>query len=152
MPVRTLDAMMPETILRMVAATLVAPAAAPMSVFIAVAFRMGEPSMGLLAPLTFVTIGGIYGYAFAFLPVLLLGTALTALSLRFPALRPRRIWLATGAFFGILTALVLFASDWELLVYGAIAGSACALAYRLIVGPALGRRPARNPETGMEPR
>lgn len=141
MPDRTSQAMTIETAARMAAATLVAPAAGPVAVFIAMAVYLGEPLTGLLAPVMFVTIGGIYGYAFSFPPVLVLGTALTALSFRFPALRPKRIWFATGLLFGILTAVSLSAA--ELAFFGAIAGSACALAYRLIVGPAFARRPVR---------
>lgn len=133
----------------MTAATLIAPVAAPISLILAVALREGSADMILLAPLSLITIPGMYGYAAGFIPVLVLGTVLTLLSLGFPVLRPKRIWFATGAFFGILMGLAFVANGWDMLAYGAIAGSACALACRLIVGPAL-RRPATNAEIGME--
>lgn len=121
----------------MTAATLIAPAAAPIFVLLASALREGSADMLLYAPMILVTVPGQYGFALAFFPVLLLGTALTAASLHFPALRPKRVWLATGAFFGVLIGLALVPGVWDMALYGAIAGGACALTYRLIVGPML---------------
>ena len=125
-----------ETSLRMFAATLIAPLTAPLSVILAIAVQEGSPSTALFAPLMLVMLPGIYGFALAFIPVLLLGAGLTVAALHFPALRPKRIWLATGASFGTLIGLVFVANGWDMLVYGAIAGSASALTYRLIVGAA----------------
>lgn len=133
----------------MFAATLIAPLAALVSVILAIAVWEGSPDMILFAPFILVTIPGIYGFVLAFVAVLVLGTALTAASLRFPVLRLKRIWLATGVFFGILIGLAFVANGLDMLVYGAIAGSACALAYRLIVGPALRDRPSRRDETEL---
>lgn len=136
----------------MSAATLIAPLAAPVSVILAIALRDGSPDMILFAPFILVTIPGMYGFVMAFFAVLLLGTALTAASLFFPAFRPKRIWLAAGAFFGTVIGLAFVAGGSDMLLYGAIAGSACALAYRLIVGPALRDRPSRRDETGLRTR
>ena len=133
----------------MVAATLIAPLAAPVSVIFAIALRDGSADMILFAPLVLVTIPGMYGVVMAFFAVLLLGTVLTLLSLGFPVLRPKRIWLATGALFGILIGLAFVANGWDMLLYGAIAGSACALTYRLIVGHELRDRSAGSDETGL---
>ena len=121
----------------MFAATLIAPLAALVSVILAIALRDGSPDMIFFAPFILVTIPGMYGFVLAFVAVLVLGTALTAASLRFPVLRLKRIWLSTGAFFGILIGLAFVANGWDMLLYGAIAGSAGALTYRLILGPAL---------------
>ncbi|HEY5722157.1 MAG TPA: hypothetical protein VIT45_07530 [Allosphingosinicella sp.] len=136
----------------MAAATLVAPAAAPISVIIASVMREGSADMLLFAPMILVMRPGLYGFALAFCPVLLLGTALTAASLRFPALRPKRVWLATGAFFGILIGLALFPGGWDMVLYSGIAGAACALAYRLIVGPMVRNLTESRARPGMEPR
>ena len=136
--------MMLDASLRMFAATLIAPLAAPISIVFALGLLEGSAEMALLAPLTLVTIPGIYGYALAFIPVLLLGTGLTVASLHFPVLRPAWIWLATGAFFGTLMGMAIAPGGRDMLAYGAVAGSACALVYRVIVGPAL-RRPAATP-------
>ena len=123
----------------MAVATVVAPAAAPVSVIFAFALREGSPSTAIFAPLTLVTIPGMYGYVAGFLPVLLLGTALTIATLRYPDLRPKRIWIGTGASSGFLIGLAFRDFGWDSLALGVIAGSACALTYRLIVGPALPR-------------
>jgi hypothetical protein len=136
----------------MFAATLIAPLAAPISLVFIEALRDGSADMILFAPLSLFTIPGMYGYVLAFAAVLLLGTALTALSLPFPVLRRKLVWLAAGAFFGALMGLAFIANGWGMPIYGAIAGSACALTYRLIVGPALRVRPKTKAEAGMATR
>src|SRR5687767_6431348 len=97
----------------MLAATLIAPLAAPVSVILVIALREGSADMLLFAPFILVTIPGQYGLVLAFAAVLLFGTALTAACLRFPVLRPKRIWLAAGAFFGILIGLAFVANAWN---------------------------------------
>ena len=125
----------------MFAATLIAPAAAPISVIVAMAIRDGSADLLLFAPLALVTLPGLYGYFIGFLATLLLGTAMTLLSLRFPVARSLRIWLAVGAVSGALVGLVFRAHGWEVPALAAVAGAASALTYRLIVGPALSGRP-----------
>ena len=96
-------------------ATLIAPAAAPASVVTVLLLLYGDFGGGLLAfalgPLALLTAAGVYGYVMAFFAVALLGTALTLLALRRPRLRPKWIWTAVGALFGMLIAAALVPSS-----------------------------------------
>ncbi|HEX8363738.1 MAG TPA: hypothetical protein VF603_00465 [Allosphingosinicella sp.] len=97
--------------------------------------------MAPLFPVTWLTIPGIYGYFFAFGPVLLLGPALTFAARTTPGLRPKRVWVGVGALGGIGLALAFAGPVAALIPVGAAAGAASALTYRLIVGGGLVPRP-----------
>ena len=130
--------MMPAPVLRMIAATLIAPLAAPLSILVVIGLRHGGSAFAAPSEsLPIVAVAVVFGYALAFIPVLLLGTALSLLSLRFSGFRPRHIWVATGLVFGGLIPLAAISFAREMPLYGALAGSACALVYRLIVDGAL---------------
>ncbi|HYG31054.1 MAG TPA: hypothetical protein VD887_12685 [Allosphingosinicella sp.] len=122
-------------------AVAVAPAmAAPAGLLIA-GLLGDDPLRALLMaplfPITWLTIPGIYGYFFAFGPVLLLGPALTLAARAAPRLRRKRVWIAAGALGGIGLALALTGPVPPLILVGAAAGAASAITYRLIVGGAL---------------
>lgn len=126
-----------ELIVAMIVATLVAPVAAPASVLFVFGLVTGGIEVSLLAlplaPFMLLTMPGMVGYAMGFVAVALLGTGLTALTLRIPRLRPVWIWTATGALSGTLIAAAFAPTEPLMLLCGTAAGGSCALLYRLIV-------------------
>jgi hypothetical protein len=126
-----------ELIVAMGLATLIAPLAAPASILIVLGLANGGIGTGLfalaLAPLSLLTVPGLYGYAMAFPAVSVLGTVLTQLTLTRGRLRPVRIWAAIGALSGMLIAAALVPIEPVMFMCGAAAGGSCAFVYRLII-------------------
>ncbi len=122
--------------LLMAVATVTSPLAAPPTIFLVLRLLDGDlPSVFL--PLAILTLPGMYGYALAFVPVLVLGVVLTASAREIRQVRPFWVWATVGALSGITIALMFAPFAVDVVFSGAAAGAACASIYRLIVGRSL---------------
>ena len=129
----------------LLAATLIAPiAAAPAGTAAMGVMTADSPRDILMLPfivlITPLMLASLYGYVFAFLPCLVGGAVMSALSLSYPPLRRKRVWAAAGAASG--AALGAFSGALALLAPAASAGACCALVFRLVVGRGLFPRAA----------